>query len=298
MPDVFGRLRAAATATLTAALLAALIIPSVTQAVDPPNVDRFMAALGAVESHGRYDAVNATSGAIGKYQILPANWASWSLRYLGTASAAPTPANQDAVARHKLIALYGWLGSWGSVAHWWLTGDGDTDPAHWSAFSRSYVDRILALMGAPGLRVAPAPARVAPRVAAAKPATQKPAPVTVFDQSNNAVHYSGGWGQAEYAGYSGGQVRYAIEAKTSVTFSFHGSSITWVGPKGPTRGQARVYIEDQLVRTVDVYSGHFQPRANLFSMTFDRMGDYTIRIEVVGTPGRQTIAVDEFDVGG
>ena len=297
MPDVFGRLRAAATATLAAILLAAVIIPSVTQAVDPPNVDRFMAALGEVESHGRYDADNSTSGAIGKYQIMPANWASWSLRYLGSADAPPTPANQDAVARHKLIALYRWLRSWGSVAHWWLTGDGDTDASLWSAFSRSYVDRVLALMGATGLP-APAPARVVSRATAPKPPKPKPAPVTVFDQSNFAVHYSGGWGEAEYAGYSGGQVRYAVSARTTVTFALHGTSITWVGPKGPTRGQARVYIDDQLIRTVDVYSGRFQPRADLFSMTFDRMGNHTIRIEVVGTPGRQTIALDEFDVGG
>jgi len=287
---VIGRVRAAATATITAILLAALVVPSITQAVDPPNIDPFMAALGAVESHGRYDAVNATSGAIGKYQIMPASWAGWSLRYLGNANADPTPANQEFVARHKITALYNWLGSWPAVAHWWLTGDGDSDPNHWSAFARQYVNRVMAAMGAPGVPTKPATPSVARAPAPA-------AEVTVFDESSNEVHFSGGWGQAEFGGYNGGQVRYAVEAKTTVWFDFDGNSIAWIGPKGPTRGRANVYIDEVLVQTVDVYATTFRPRAPIFTQTFDRVGTHQIRIEVLGTPGRQTIALDEFDVG-
>ncbi len=295
MPEVTGRVRAVATAALTAVLLLVLVIPSITQAVVPPNIERFMAALGAVESHGRYDAVNATSGAFGKYQIMPANWSAWSLRYLGRANASPTPANQDTVARRKLTALYNWLGSWASVAHWWLTGNGDTNPAHWSDFSRGYVNHILGLMGAPGILTRSSSSSSTPA------SVRRPAPrtaVTVVDEASNDINFSGGWGEAEFAGYNGGQVRYAVEAKTSLWFSFRGSSISWIGPKGPTRGQARVYVDDQLIGTVDVYAARYRPRATIFSKAFDRVGSHTIRIEVVGTPGRQTIALDEFDVGG
>ena len=297
MPDVTGRVRAVATAALTAVLLLVLVIPSITQAVVPPNIDRFMAALGEVESHGRYDAVNATSGAFGKYQILPSNWSSWSLRYLGIANASPTPAHQDTVVRRKLTALYGWLGSWASVAHWWLTGNGDTDPAHWSAFSRLYVNRILALMGAPGVATRSSSGSSS-TPASVRSAAKRPAAVTVFDESSLDVQFSGGWGAAEFAGYTDGRVRYAIEANATVSFTFHGRSISWIGPKGPTRGQARIYIDDKLVRTVDVYTAHYRPRSTIFSKTFDRVGSHTIRIEVVGTPGRPTVALDEFDVGG
>ncbi|MBI3746171.1 MAG: transglycosylase family protein [Chloroflexi bacterium] len=287
---MIGRVRATATATITAILLAALIVPSITQAVDPPNIDHFMAALGSVESNGRYDAVNATSGAFGKYQIMPASWAAWSLRYLGNANAEPTPANQEDVARHKITALYNWLGNWPAVAHWWLTGDGDPDPNHWSAFARQYVNRVMAAMGAPGIPTKPSTPS-APRPSASAAA------ITVFDESNDAVQFSGGWGAAEFAGYLGGQVRYAVAARTSVWFDFTGDSIAWIGPKGPTRGQARLYLDDVLVRTVDVYAPSFRPRAVLFSTSFDRVGSHRIRIEVLGTPGRPTIALDEFDVG-
>lgn len=295
MPEVAGRLRAAASALIAAVLLVGLVGPATTQAVDPPNIDVFMAALGAVESNGRYDAVNSTSGALGKYQILPSNWRSWSGKYLGDENAAPTPDNQEAVTRAKLTALYGWLGDWGSVAHWWLTGDGGTDPARWSDASYRYVNQILALMGAPLL-----PARPSTPVASTPVASTRTTPAVaaqVFDESNLAVDFSGGWGQAEFARYNGGMVRYAIAPGATAWFTFSGTSITWIGPKGPTRGQANVYLDDVLVTTVDVYASRYRPRAEIFSQAFDRKGTHTITIEVVGTPGRETIALDEFVVG-
>ena len=155
MPNVAGRLRATGSALIAAVLLVGLVGPAATVAADPPNIDRFLAALGAVESNGRYDAVNATSGAIGKYQILPTNWRAWALRFLGDADAAPTPANQETVARRKVADLHDWLGAWAPVAHWWLTGDGDPNPDNWSDFSRQYVNRILAWVGEPLLPARP-----------------------------------------------------------------------------------------------------------------------------------------------
>jgi hypothetical protein len=289
LPEVAGRLRAAGSALIAAVLLVGLVGPAATQAVDPPNIDRFMDALGAVESHGRYDAVNATSGAIGKYQIMPTNWRAWSKKYLGDANAAPTPANQEKVARAKLTALYAWLGDWASVAHWWLTGDGDTNPSHWSDRSYRYVNKILGLMGAPLL-----PAR---RSSPASSAPARPAVAgRIFDESNLAIDFSGGWGNAEFARYNGGRVRYAIAPGATAWFTFTGTAIAWIGPMGPTRGQANIYMDGVLVATVDVYAPHYRPRAEIYSQTFDRMGTRTITIEVVGTPGRETIALDEFVV--
>jgi hypothetical protein len=135
-------------------------------------------------------------------------------------------------------------------------------------------------------------ARVAP------PAKTPAVPIEVFDESSRYVHFSGGWGQAEFARYNAGKVRYAIDSKTTAWFTFQGTSITWIGPVGPTRGKANVYLDEVLVATVDVYARHFNPKAAIFSRTFDRLGSHTITIETVGTPGRQTIAIDEFRVGG
>jgi hypothetical protein len=124
-----------------------------------PSPDRgvtlsaFMRAIAHVESGGRYTAVNKSSGARGKYQIMPSNWPGWAHKYLGDANAPWTPANQEKVAEGKFKALYRWLGDWRAVAHWWLTGGADKNrhknPATWSASSRHYVDNVMAGLGRP-----------------------------------------------------------------------------------------------------------------------------------------------------
>ena len=115
------------------------------------NIDDFMRAIAHVESGGRYTAVNKTSGAKGKYQIMPANWPGWASKYLGNANAPMTPENQEKVAKGKFTDLYKWLGDWRAVAHWWLTGGSDKNthlnPSAWSSSSRQYVDKVFAGMG-------------------------------------------------------------------------------------------------------------------------------------------------------
>lgn len=145
----------------------------------PPagELARFMEALASVESGGRYNARNATSGARGRYQIMPANWPGWARRYLGDAAADPwLPANQDRVARGKLSDLYRWLGRWDRVAAWWLAGGTELatgDPARWPASVKSYVSSVLTRFGA----ATPPPAEpvAAPVAAADAPAGSGPA---------------------------------------------------------------------------------------------------------------------------
>lgn len=116
------------------------------------DIDDFMAALAKAESGGRYNATNKSSGAYGKYQIMPANWPGWAQKYLGDASAPQTPANQEKVAKGKMMTLYKAYGDWRAVAHWWLTGgskEAQLNPKGWSSSSRKYVDSIMASMGLP-----------------------------------------------------------------------------------------------------------------------------------------------------
>ena len=104
-----GRLKAVLVAFLATIMLIGVIGPASTLASDPPGLARFMAAVGRVESGGDYYARNASSGAYGKYQIMPSSWRAWAARYLGNANAKPTPANQEIVAAAKFRALYNWL---------------------------------------------------------------------------------------------------------------------------------------------------------------------------------------------
>ena len=112
---------------------------------DPKAQSRFMWAMAGQESGWDYYARNASSGAFGKYQIMPFNWPAWAKTYLGDARADQTPWNQEKVAFGKLRDLYGWLGSWKRVAYWWLTGSSERRERRWSSYARGYVRNIMRL---------------------------------------------------------------------------------------------------------------------------------------------------------
>jgi LAS superfamily LD-carboxypeptidase LdcB len=94
---------------------------------DAQGIDAFMASIAHQESGGNYDATNKSSGAHGKYQIMPANWASWA-REAGLAANAPqTPENQEIVAKAKISQYYAQFGDWGKVAKAWYGGPGSVN---------------------------------------------------------------------------------------------------------------------------------------------------------------------------
>jgi len=285
LPDVAGRRRAVSVALVVATLLVS-IVPAVTRsATPPPGLERFLDALGEVESGGSYTARNATSGAYGKYQIIPASWAAWAKLYLGSSTAPQTPANQEIVAHRKVTALYIWLDRWPTVAHWWLTGSSERNASLWSSYSRTYVNRVMALMAAS--------TSVTGGTTVSTSSWISSADHRVGDAST-AIDYRMTWLTARYATYSGHQVHYATRTGASASLTFTGTGIAWIGPVGPTRGTARVFIDGKVVKNIDLGRSTFQARKLLFSKAVPA-GVHTVKI-VVTSSGRP-VAIDELIVG-
>lgn len=282
MPESAGRRRAVSVAILAAALIMT-IVPSATSTTVPPGIDRFLYALGEIESGGNYTARNSSTGAYGKYQIMPSNWPTWARQYLGSSSAPQTPPNQERVARGKVTSLYNWLDSWPNVAHWWLTGSGETNHALWSSFSRYYVSKLMAIYQATAS--APAPANPDTPIVAA----------IHIGQSAPAIAYAAGWSIARFGAYTGGQVKYSSRDGAAATVTFTGRSVSWIGPLGPTRGRARIFVDGVAVATVDLRRSSFRARATLFHKGWAVAGAHTVTIKVIGS-GRP-VAIDEFVVG-
>lgn len=74
------------------------------------SMGRLLQAVSGQESGGKYGAVNPHSGALGKYQVMPANVASWSREALGR-SITPqeflrSPDLQEKVVAHKMEQYY------------------------------------------------------------------------------------------------------------------------------------------------------------------------------------------------
>jgi hypothetical protein len=286
LPDLAGRRRAVSAAILTAALLVS-VLPSIATASAPPGLERFLNALGEVESGGSYTARNASSGAYGKYQIMPASWAAWARLYLGSSTAAKSPANQEIVAHRKVTALFNWLDAWPTVAHWWLTGSSERNPARWSSFSRTYVNRIIARMGGVGETA------VSLRTTSSK--SWIDARDTRVSERSASIAYRSGWSSARFSGYAGDRVKYATRPGASASVTFTGTGIAWIGPVGPTRGTARVFIDGKGVANVNLRRSSFHARTVVFAKSFATAGEHTLKI-VVTSRGRP-VAIDELIIG-
>lgn len=88
-----------------------------------PSFDQFFAAIAGQESGGNYGARNSRTGALGKYQIMPANVPAWSKKYLGQTITASqflaSPALQEQLAGAVLKSYYNQYGARGAAAAWY-----------------------------------------------------------------------------------------------------------------------------------------------------------------------------------
>jgi hypothetical protein len=270
-----------------AATILVSLMPAIGRAATPPGLERFLYALGQVESGGSYTARNPTSGAYGKYQIMPASWAAWAKQYLGSSTAPQTPANQEIVAHRKVTALFIWLDRWPTVAHWWLTGSSERDAALWSSYSRSYVAKVMTIY-----------ANTGSDVAGDFKITSSTSWISRDDrrvgETSASIAYRYAWSTARHSAYSGRQVKYATRTNASATMTFTGTGIAWIGPVGPTRGSARIFIDGKAVANVDLRRSVFQARKLIWAKPLPA-GEHTVKI-VVSSSGRP-VAIDELIIG-
>ena len=114
---------------------------------------------------------------------------------------------------------------------------------------------------------------------------------TALSDSSTAIRYSGTWSFVNYSGYLNRRAHWTKARSASATYTFDGASVAWAGPVGPTRGKARVILDGRLVATVDTYRATFKARDVLWAAAL-KDGRHTLRIQVLGTAGRPTVAVD------
>ncbi len=147
----------------------------------------------------------------------------------------------------------------------------------------------------PAPKATPATASAAPSPTPRATPTLKPSKRHNSEHSR-AITYRGAWGNAQSGGYIGGNVRWSKTAGSTATFTFTGSSVSWVGPMGATRGRALVIVDGRIVARVDLWRPTFVASAVLFTRSFRTTGHHTLKIKVLATPGRPYVAIDELRV--
>jgi len=122
--------------------------------------------------------------------------------------------------------------------------------------------------------------------------------VTSYQENSAKIHYTGRWSRRDHRSYSGGHVRSTTQRGAKAIFSFTGTAVAWLGPIGPSRGKASVYLDGTYVKTVNMYAPRFDPTAVLFRRTFAENSKHTLKIVAQGTRGHATVAIDRFVVRG
>lgn len=115
----------------------------------PSELDRFLWAEGEQESGNNYAAVNAGSGALGRWQVMPSNLPGW-LTESGEPQMTPDQflknhKAQNAVAFKILGGYYRQYGPAGAAAMWY-SGQSNPDATYGDPPVYQYVDDVLNLM--------------------------------------------------------------------------------------------------------------------------------------------------------
>jgi mannan endo-1,4-beta-mannosidase len=122
------------------------------------------------------------------------------------------------------------------------------------------------------------------------------ADVAVYQETDPELNYRGAWSAVSSKDYLGGMARSTDDFSARVILRFRGTGVSWIGPTGPTAGTARVYVDGELVRTMNLWSASFRPTRVLFQTTWDWVGTHRIRVVGLGTSGHPSVAVDAFIV--
>jgi hypothetical protein len=118
-----------------------------------------------------------------------------------------------------------------------------------------------------------------------------------------AIVYSGAWTEGSTVrAWSGGTAAFAWSGDATVTLTFSGTGVSWIGFRGPQTGIARVRVDGVQEAEVDTFAAAEELQAVLFTRTGLAPGPHTLTVEVTGTmnpaSSNPIVVVDAFDVEG
>jgi hypothetical protein len=126
------------------------------------------------------------------------------------------------------------------------------------------------------------------------------APPLLFEESSEAVTWTGAWSTNPLASNSGGGARLAMEPGAKANFRFTGTGVTWIGYRDEWSGIATVLLDGVVQTTVDTYSTPARAQQPLFNIGGLEMGSHTLTIQVTGTKNPRSASawvwVDAFAV--
>jgi subtilisin family serine protease len=118
----------------------------------------------------------------------------------------------------------------------------------------------------------------------------------VQDVKAPSTVYTGTWSLVSSSAVSGGQLHRSTKAGSTVTFTTDARAIAVVGRKGPTNGQAKIYVDGVYAKTIDLHRSSTQSKVVLYNVSWTSGAVHSVKVEVVATVGHPGVEVDAFAI--
>ena len=118
----------------------------------------------------------------------------------------------------------------------------------------------------------------------------------LVQESHGDLTYTGAWSTDAAAGASADATRMSTAAGASVKYTFSGRAVAWVTRLAPSSGEVAVYIDGDLVATIDTHADAMTERFVAFTTGWASYAKHTIKLVVVDTADRPRVDLDAFEV--
>lgn len=127
----------------------------------------------------------------------------------------------------------------------------------------------------------------------------KPDTIKKYEDGSSAFRLVKGWKYRAISGNSGGAIRTADTKGAYFDIKFKGEGVRWIGPKAPTYGRAKVYVNGKYQRTVNLYRSSTARQQVLYEIRgLDPKKTHTLKVVITTkkSGGYGRIALDRVDV--
>jgi hypothetical protein len=107
-------------------------------------------------------------------------------------------------------------------------------------------------------------------------------PLTLCQEKNGSLAFTGSWRLVRTSGYLGGTAKRASAPGAALTVNFHGTSLVWITRTSPFCGKAWVTLDQGAPVLVDLYSPQGRYGQAVYRTGTLADGDHTLRIQCAG----------------
>jgi hypothetical protein len=133
----------------------------------------------------------------------------------------------------------------------------------------------------------------------APPPPQSPSPYRA-EQTDAKVQWSGTWSLNNNVVHSGGSAKLSMTAGSNATFTFTGTSVSWIAYRDQWSGIASIAVDGVFRAEVDTYASPSKAQANTYTISGLADGPHTITVSATGRKSASSsgawVWIDAFDV--